>query len=85
VPMKEILIKNEGQLSGLAAITKSFKKRGPISTRKDIVRVGNMLLNENIIGLEVIPLLKYDLEVIGNHTELQLMEGKQNGLKRDKF
>jgi hypothetical protein len=85
VPMKEILIKNERKLSGLLEITKSFNIHGHIITRKDIVRVGNKLLIENIINHEVIPALKNDLQIIGSFTELQLMEGKQNSMKSSKF
>lgn len=66
-------------------ITKSFNNHGTISTRKDIVRVGNILLDDNIISSEVISALKNDLEIIGSLTELQLMEGKQNGLKGAKL
>ncbi len=85
VPMKEILLKNEEKLFGLAEITKSFKKHSPISTRKDIVRIGNKLLTEKIIDFNIISLLKSDLEVIGTDKELQLMEGKQNSFKRAKM
>ena len=49
VPMKDILVKNTEKFVGLVELTKSFNIHGNINSRKDIVRIGNELLDNKYI------------------------------------
>lgn len=86
-PMKDILCQNASQLPVLMKITEAMEKinKGPLSGRKNLVRVGNILLANGSLQTEAIGDLIVELQLIGNQTELQLMEKRENSKKSAKM
>lgn len=86
-PMKDILRQNASQLPALMAITEAMEKlnKGPLSGRKNLVKVGKILLANGTLQTNAIEALMVELQLIGNQTELQLMEKRENSKKSAKM
>lgn len=84
VSMKEILIKNQKNLPAFEALTIEIKKTWgkDFLKRNELREAGNKLLKTRIFTSEEISNLITDLKLINSQTELQLMDGKQNSIKR---
>jgi hypothetical protein len=90
-PMKLILAKQETNLPVLKQITQAFisserwkKDNGKLKV-KMIKYIGNDLLNKNLFNQSDIPALKRELEHIQSFIKLQLMDAKENLIKKAKF
>lgn len=85
-PMKMILNDNIQQLPTLKHITSLMVEvNGGKVSPKDIIRVSNVIFYSGKITPEHIPALTQELEFIKGCTALQLMDAKENLIKKAKF
>ncbi|BDX39621.1 hypothetical protein CYCD_29760 [Tenuifilaceae bacterium CYCD] len=86
VPMKELLTKHKENLNTLESLTVELKKihGKKFLVRNDLVSAGNQFINSHSFNVNEINHLITDLNYINKFIVLQIMESKQNSIKRAK-